>query len=70
MIAELPAAAFGRDAPLSPDAGDEKAFGFWIYLMTDAIIFALLFATYVVLAGNTAKPWPGFHWPSVQRICV
>jgi cytochrome o ubiquinol oxidase subunit 3 len=36
------------------DAGDEKAFGFWVYLMTDAIIFALLFATYVVLAGNTA----------------
>jgi cytochrome o ubiquinol oxidase subunit 3 len=37
-----------------PDASDEKAFGFWVYLMTDAIIFALLFATYVVLAENTA----------------
>lgn len=30
-------------------------FGFWIYLMTDAIIFALLFATYAVMAGNVAN---------------
>lgn len=29
-------------------------FGFWVYLMTDAIIFALLFATYAVMAGNIA----------------
>jgi cytochrome o ubiquinol oxidase subunit 3 len=36
------------------DAHDEKAFGFWIYLMSDAIIFALLFATYVVMAPNHA----------------
>lgn len=27
-------------------------FGFWIYLMTDAIIFALLFATYAVMVNN------------------
>ncbi len=32
----------------------EKAYGFWIYLMSDAIIFALLFATYVVMSHNTA----------------
>jgi cytochrome o ubiquinol oxidase subunit 3 len=31
-----------------------REFGFWIYLMTDAVIFALLFATYVVLAKNSA----------------
>jgi cytochrome o ubiquinol oxidase subunit 3 len=42
------------EAPVSLNASDEKAFGFWIYLMTDAVIFALLFATYVVMAGNTA----------------
>ena len=39
---------------LTPEQRDEKAFGFWIYLMTDAIIFALLFATYVVLSVGTA----------------
>ena len=33
---------------------EEKAYGFWIYLMSDAIIFALLFATYVVMSHNTA----------------
>lgn len=37
-----------------PEAQDDKAFGFWLYLMSDAIIFALLFATYVVMSGNTA----------------
>ena len=44
----------GQDAPLPVDGRDEKAFGFWVYLMSDAIIFALLFATYIVLSGNTA----------------
>ncbi len=28
-------------------------FGFWIYLMTDCILFASLFATYAVLRNNT-----------------
>jgi cytochrome o ubiquinol oxidase subunit 3 len=27
--------------------------GFWIYLMTDCVLFASLFATYVILRGNT-----------------
>lgn len=30
-----------------------KTFGFWIFLITDCILFATLFATYVVLRGNT-----------------
>jgi cytochrome o ubiquinol oxidase subunit 3 len=29
-------------------------FGFWVYLMTDCILFATLFATYAVLHNNTA----------------
>jgi cytochrome o ubiquinol oxidase subunit 3 len=33
---------------------DERTlFGFWIYIMTDCILFASLFATYAVLRGNT-----------------
>jgi cytochrome o ubiquinol oxidase subunit III len=36
---------------------DERDFGFWVYLMSDAIIFALLFATYLVLLrGNAGGP--------------
>ncbi len=49
-----PSTASDHDVPLPIDGRDEKAFGFWVYLMSDAIIFALLFATYVVLSGNTA----------------
>ncbi|UNM95444.1 cytochrome o ubiquinol oxidase subunit III [Ignatzschineria rhizosphaerae] len=32
---------------------DNKVFGFWIYLMTDAIIFGTFFAVFVVLLKNT-----------------
>lgn len=33
---------------------DRTIFGFWIYLMTDCILFATLFATYAVLFRGTA----------------
>ncbi|WP_306146259.1 cytochrome o ubiquinol oxidase subunit III [Roseibium sp. MMSF_3412] len=33
---------------------ESREFGFWVYLMTDAVIFALLFASYVVLSKNSA----------------
>ena len=36
------------------EAFENRAFGFWLYLMSDAIIFALLFATYMVMVDNTA----------------
>jgi cytochrome o ubiquinol oxidase subunit 3 len=36
------------------DIYEQRAFGFWLYLMSDAIIFALLFATYAVMVNNTA----------------
>lgn len=32
---------------------DVKIFGFWVYLMTDLVIFAVLFATFIVLCNNT-----------------
>jgi cytochrome o ubiquinol oxidase subunit III len=35
-------------------ANSAKAFGFWIYLMSDAVIFALLFATYASMRHNYA----------------
>lgn len=36
------------------DAGENKLFGFWIYLMSDCILFATLFATFAVLGNATA----------------
>lgn len=32
---------------------DKTMFGFWIYLMTDCVLFASLFAVYAVLHNNT-----------------
>jgi cytochrome o ubiquinol oxidase subunit III len=32
----------------------KNAFGFWVYLMTDCVLFASLFATFAVLRNNTA----------------
>ncbi|MGO8761701.1 MAG: cytochrome o ubiquinol oxidase subunit III [Desulfobaccales bacterium] len=37
-----------------PDAVALQTFGFWIYLMSDLIIFATLFATFAVLGKNFA----------------
>ena len=36
------------------DSGNRTVLGFWIYLMSDCLIFASLFATFAVLAGSTA----------------
>jgi cytochrome o ubiquinol oxidase subunit III len=36
------------------DAGEMKIYGFWIYLMTDCILFASIFAIYAVLVNNVA----------------
>lgn len=36
------------------EALQEREFGFWVYLMTDAIIFALLFAIYITMTNNVA----------------
>lgn len=38
---------------IDEQASSKTTFGFWIYLMTDCMLFASLFATYAVLQGNT-----------------
>ena len=44
----------GHDDHEHHDSGPMTVLGFWIYLMTDCILFASLFATYAVLSGNFA----------------
>jgi cytochrome o ubiquinol oxidase subunit III len=39
----------------SPDTVAVQTFGFWIYLMSDLILFATLFATFAVLGHNFAN---------------
>jgi len=41
---------------------DKTIFGFWVYLMTDLLMFGVLFATYSVLHGNI------FNGPSGKEI--
>ena len=41
---------------------DKTIFGFWVYLMTDCVLFASLFATFAVLRNNT------YGGPSGQEI--
>jgi len=39
---------------------DEKTiFGFWVYIMTDCVLFATLFAAFAVLRNNTFGGQPG-----------
>jgi cytochrome o ubiquinol oxidase subunit III len=54
-------------SPISHEKYEERAFGFWIYLMSDAIIFALLFATYMVMLGHTAGGPTGKELFSLER---
>ena len=38
----------------SEDTREEMMFGFWVFMMSDLIVFGLLFATYVTMLGGTA----------------
>jgi len=57
------------------DAASTKVFGFWIYIMSDCILFATLFATYAVVGRNYAGGPTGamlFHLPDVliETFCL
>jgi len=56
--ASLTARYYALDEHDHPE-GFSTALGFWIYLMSDCLIFAMLFATFAVLGGNyAAGPGP------------
>ncbi len=42
-----------KDPAVERKEESKTLFGFWIYLMTDCVLFASLFATYAVLRNNT-----------------
>ena len=46
--------ALAPHLPEAAQAAEHQAFGFWLYVMSDMVLFAALFATYAVLSGNTA----------------
>jgi cytochrome o ubiquinol oxidase subunit III len=46
----------------SNQVASKVTFGFWVYIMTDAIMFATLFAVYAVLHNNT------FGGPGIREV--
>lgn len=56
--AGAPVSFYDLDEHAHPE-GHSTMLGFWIYLMSDCLIFAILFAAYAVLGGNyAAGPGP------------
>jgi cytochrome o ubiquinol oxidase subunit III len=54
MVTSSEEATLRHHEKLEAEANDRVLFGFWVYLMTDLLMFSVLFATYAVLHGNTA----------------
>ncbi len=49
---------------------DKVTFGFWIYLMSDVVLFAGLFATYAVLQGATFGGVTIYNIPNLSFVFV
>lgn len=49
-----PGLNLGRTHPEAHDTAETMLFGFWVFLMSDAILFGLVFATYVTSLDATA----------------
>lgn len=53
----------GDTDELTHEQAGSAVFGFWVFLMSDAVIFALLFATYgVMLPGTAGGPTPASEY--------
>lgn len=60
----------GETDPVAHELAEEKLFGFWIFLMSDAIVFAILFATYVTMTPNTASGPTGAQLFDLRSVFV
>lgn len=49
---------------------NKSTFGFWVYIMTDCVLFATLFATFAVLRNNTAGGPDGAELFSMPFVLV
>ncbi len=56
------------DALAKPEA--ETDFGFWLYLMSDAVLFGLIFATFVVMSPNLAGGPGGSELFDLQNLAI
>jgi cytochrome o ubiquinol oxidase subunit III len=51
---KYPGINLGSTEPETHASAEEKVFGFWVFLMSDLILFSLLFATYATMIRSTA----------------
>ena len=61
-MSEVSLSAKISKASEAQQADSKSLFGFWVYLMTDCVLFASLFATFAVLHSNT------FGGPSAHKL--
>jgi cytochrome o ubiquinol oxidase subunit 3 len=53
-MADMAEVVQSKEMAHEAEANDRVMFGFWVYLMTDLLMFSVLFAVYAVLHRNTA----------------
>src|ERR1700727_3241935 len=46
------------------------AYGFWIFILSDMVMFSALFATYAVLSGNTAGGPTGAELFNLRNVFI
>jgi cytochrome o ubiquinol oxidase subunit 3 len=63
-------AASASHAHEMAETQEQRTLGFWLYLMGDAVIFALLFMTYGIMVGNTAGGPAGKELFSLSNAAV
>jgi cytochrome o ubiquinol oxidase subunit 3 len=68
MSQPLVSAATPATAQRQAEGNAKTILGFWVYLMTDCVLFASLFATYAVLRNNTFGGPPGSQLFSLPYI--
>jgi cytochrome o ubiquinol oxidase subunit III len=52
------------------EADSKNIFGFWVYIMTDCVLFAGLFATYAVLHNNTFGGLPAARLFNLSNVLL
>lgn len=67
--ADVPVFHFGEGEP-EHHPGDSTMLGFWLYLMSDCLVFAVLFATYGVLGRNYAAGPSGADLFDLKLVAV
>jgi cytochrome o ubiquinol oxidase subunit 3 len=50
-----PGFALGHTDDQTESRNEQSTFGFWVFLMSDAVLFAVLFATYAVMLRGTGN---------------